>query len=327
MNNLLYVVVALSAAVLFVLICLFALALFIKFKAFGSRCDKNPLLKYYTAEDFNLAAKTINIAEPRKSQYVRAVLYKKEGVGRKDGLIIFCHGMGPGHVAYTTEIAYFCNLGYTVLAPDYWGCNLSDGKSIKSFKKGVDGVLSAVYYAETNLGYSRIMLVGHSWGAYSALCAAARAGKSVNKVVAISAPDKPEKAVQHELSGRIPAFLCSMLKPFISMICGGESAARAAEECSAQVLLVQGDSDTVVPADNSALNCAAASNIRKFVAKGKGHNPYNTVAAEEKLASLSAALAVAKDKGVEFFKNFDYAAATEEDESVMAEIAGFLAKT
>lgn len=317
-------VIAVVGAIIFINLILLLLALFIKKAAFGSRCDKNPLLKYFSAEDFNLSQKVIDVAQPQKNQYIRAVLYKKNGAAPRDELIVFCHGMGPGQVAYTTEIAYFCNLGYAVFAPDYYGCNLSDGKSIKNFKNGADSVAAAVLYARENFtGYKKIYLVGHSWGGYAALVAAEQAG--ADKVVALSAPDRPEKAIYGAAAGRLPKFLAKLLYPYIALVCGGRSAAESAQSISSPVLLVQGEKDAVVPPQNSVYSLAQGGNIKKLEVKDRGHNPYNTVNAEKMLGELMGKLAKAKETGEEYFKNFDFSAATEEDIAVMEEIARFLA--
>lgn len=316
-----YVVIVL-AVIIFILLALFLMAFLVNGAAFGRRCDKNPLLTYFTAEDFSLSAQTVEIPF-KKGEVLRAVIYKKEGVPQKQNLIIFCHGMGPGHIAYTTEIAYFCGLGYTVLAPDYYGCNLSDGKKITSFDMGSASVERAIDYARENMpGYGGIYLVGHSWGGWTAICAGY--AKQVDKIVAISAPDRPDRAILTAASSRLPKFIVVLLKPFIRLVCGDKSAAKLVQKCRCPVLLVQGGLDKTVPSQNAVFSLVVGRHITKYLAKGKGHNPYNTTAAEERLSKLSQGLADVKNTGEEFFKQFDYKAATEEDEFVMGEIARFL---
>lgn len=314
-------VLAVLCAVWLIFIALLTISLLICRAAFGSRCDKNPLLKYFSAEDFSLSAQTVELLSS-KDEALRAVIYKKAGVPPKKELLIFCHGMGPGHVAYTTEIAYFCNLGYTVLAPDYYGCNLSDGKNISEFASGRLSVECAVDYARRNMaGYDGIYLVGHSWGGWSAICAGYE--KRVDKIVAISAPDRGDRAICDAASSRLPKFFTFILRPFIKFICGDKSAAKLAQNCTCPVLLVHGDGDKTVPCGNSVYHLAEGGHITKYLVEGRGHNPYNTPAAEQKLFELSAALK--RGEGEEFFKNFDFSAATEEDKEVMGEIARFLA--
>ena len=235
--------------------------------------------------------------------------------------------MGPGHIAYTTEIAYFCNLGYTVLAPDYYGCNLSGGKSIRNIDNGKQCVLAAILYAAANLKFEKIILVGHSWGGHSALCAAYEAGDMVKAVVSMSAPDRSEKVMHSTLKKRMPKFLADLVYPFLCIVCGGESSAYAADNCAAKVLLIHGECDPLISIENSAYGAAKSAKVQKYLAKGKRHNPYNTVEAEKQLSSLTKNLSAYRrgEVGEEFFLNFDFAAATEEDKEVMDEIARFLA--
>ena len=327
MTPLYVTLIAVCGTIILINIILFVIAYLINKGVFGARHDKNPLLKYYTADDFNLSAEQVDISCV-KNKYIRGVIYKKKGVAPKEELIIFCHGMGPGHIAYTTEIAYLCNLGYTVLAPDYYGSGLSDGKNIKNINNGCDTVCKAIYYARENLiSNGKIFLVGHSWGGHSALCAAEHTGE-VSAVVSMSAPDKSEKVMYNTIRKRIPKFFADVIYPYLCLVCGGESSAKAAENCSAKVLLIHGEKDPLVSLDASAYGVADGKNITKYLAKDKRHNPYNTVSAEKKLSELLKGTHKYKkgEVGEEFFKDFDFAAATEEDSAVMGEIAQFLAK-
>lgn len=310
--------------------------------AFGKRSDKNPDLKYFSAEDFGLSAELISLPKGLKGY-----IYRKADIPQKDKLIIFCHGMGPGHIAYTTEIAYFCKLGYPVLAVDSRGCNFSDGKNLKGMYSGVQTVTEAIDFVQKNLpsplgqgggvgvrgvptdndnlSKPAIYLVGHSWGAYSALCASAK--RKVAGVVAISAPNTPSKTMQEGAAPIISRPLAAILRPFWWIINflkygakGNSNAARCAEKNGTPTLLIHGDEDKIVTPSKAVFYKAKGVNITKYLAAGKGHNPYNTQNAEKLLAELSASFknhTYDKDK-------FDFVGATEEDETVMGEIARFI---
>lgn len=299
--------------------------------AFGKRADKNPLFKYFTAEDFGLTANVVSLPNG-----LNGFIYGKAEVEAKDKLIIFCHGMGAGHIAYTTEIAYFCNLGYTVLAIDGRGCNLSDGKNIKGMYSGVQTAIAAIDFARSDdrLKGLDIYLVGHSWGAYSALCASAQ--RAVKGLVSISAPTTPSKTMECGSSGYITRPIAKMCRPFWWLIQlfkygakGNMNAADCAQKSGVPTLLIYGDSDKIVPPANSVYCRAEGKNITKLLVKGKAHNPYNSENAERQLALLSAKLMGVKNVTAdvkEYFDNFDFAAATEEDESVMRAIVDFIEK-
>lgn len=314
------ITVIVLSVILFLVLLLFALAALCHKIAFGKRYDKNPLLKYFTAADFGLKA----------DGFPLGCLYGAVYNGAKDNgeVIIFVHGMGPGHCAYMTEIAYFCNLGYTVVAVDSLGCGLSLGKKIKGMYEGVISAVDTVDFVQKQFENSKVYLVGHSWGGYSALCASVE--RKVDKVVAISAPSTPAKTLQCGAKPFIGGLLAAILSPFwwiINLIVfgakGNANAAKCASNNNAPTLLIHGDSDKIVCKNNAVINKADGENIEKLIVKGKAHNPYNTVAAEQKLAELSAALMRA-DK--DYFSDFDFTAATEEDAAVMTEIVNFLQK-
>lgn len=318
---------------------------------FNKRADKNPLLKYYTAEDFNLSAYPV----PFKHGELNGFLYNNPQVKQNGKLIVFCHGMGAGHMAYTTEIAYFCNCGFTVLAVDNRGCNLSMGK-MKGMYSGVEAANVALNFAativaqnEVNCHFGRnkaelgnflnninkIYLVGHSWGGYSALCASLN--NKVDGVVAIGAPDTPAKTMSSGATPLIGKFMATILRPFWHIVNffkfgfkGNVGAAKCASKNSTPTLIIHGENDNMVTLNNSAYKKAKGAHISKYLAKGKAHNPYNTLAAEKKLAELTANLMNAGKMTEEqkrvYFGNFDYAAATEEDKEVMQAIVNFLNK-
>lgn len=313
------IVITIVFIAVFLLLFLILFAYLLHRIAFRKRCDKNPNLKYFSADDFNLTAENIELGR------LRGFIYAKDGVQSKDGVVVFVHGMGPGHVAYTTEIAYFCNLGYTVVALDSRGCGLSAGKNLKGMYEGVNSAVAAIDFASGRFPDKKIYLVGHSWGGYSALCACKL--RRVEKVIAISAPDSPVKTVCNGAAQYLSKPVAALLSPFLWLVNflifgakGNTKAAKSAVKSNTPALIIQGDSDNAVTIKNSAYSRANGKNIIKYSVQGKGHNPYNTVAAEAKLAELLSSI----KNGVTDFSDFDFYAATEEDEEVMRVMAEFL---
>jgi pimeloyl-ACP methyl ester carboxylesterase len=236
--------------------------------------------------------------------------------------------LGPGQVAYTTEIATLSSYGYPVVAFDSTGCNLSEGKSMKGIYEYVRCAICATQFAKSRFPKSKIVLVGHSLGGYSALCAASACG--VEKVVAISAPATPVKTFTHLVEGQTGKGFAKMVTPFLSLvnifrfgIKGNTNAAKCASKSNFPVLLIQGKKDVVIDEKNSVYNLAQGSHIKKILREESGHNPYNTVQAEEKLSELSAAM-VKSDTPKEFYESFDFALATEEESSLFSEIKTFI---
>lgn len=330
----LIIIIVICASLAAVLLILLLLALLCYNVAFGKRYDKSPLLKYFTADDFSLSAEAVEFKV--KKNTVRGFIYRKPDIKSNGCLVIFCHGMGAGHLAYTTEIAYFCNDGYTVLAADSVGCNLSDGKSIGGMYFGALTAIAAYDYAKASpeLSDMKICFVGHSWGGYSALCASS--ARKADKVVAISAPDTPAATIRDGAAPVISRGLACLLYPFWIIIDkikfgknGNKSAAKCAQSNNTPTMLVHGGKDTIVSAHRAVYYIAEGGSITKYLDKDKRHNPYNTVAAEDVLAQLSKALASAKKMSEaerkEVFGKLDCYAATEEDKTVMSAMAEFIA--
>lgn len=322
------ILISVIAGILLLLFVFAALCLKI---AFGRRFDRDARLKYFTAEDFGLNAQPVAVSCGKT--VLRGFVYS--GATNNGKLIIFCHGMGAGHLAYTTEAAYFCKLGYRVLALDGRGCNLSDGKNVKGIYWGVKTAVAAYDYAVAcaELAGAEIYFAGHSWGAYSALCASAK--RKVKAVVAISAPDTPAATVCNGIAAVAGKPFAAVLKPFVWTVNfltfgvnGNLSAAKCAGKNGALTLLIHGDKDKAVNKSNAAFYKARGENVTKLLCAGKAHNPYNTAAAEQRLAELQRALSgsakTTEEQAEEFFAGFDFAAATEEDEEVMRKIAEFL---
>lgn len=299
---------------------------------FGSRHNKNPLLKYFDYKDFSLKVDEVTI--PRKKGALRGYIYYP--ATEKNGkLVVFCHGMGPGQIAYTTEIAYFCKNGFTVLALDSTGCNLSDGKCTVGMYEGVKTAVSAIDFARADkrLSDMPIYLVGHSWGGFSALCACAE--RKVNAVVAISAPVSLVKIMYNNASAKMPKFIAGLLCPFLAVAdffkfgCKSNlNAPKLADKSGTPVLHIHGDGDKIVPLKDSAYAKSKGKNAQKLLVEGRAHNPYNSVKAQEKTAELFAKLSSARKMSSEerdnYFNNFPFAEATEEDLAVMGRITQFL---
>lgn len=324
------IAIIIIAVVIFITAVLFALAAVCDKLAFGKRSDKNPLLKYYSAKDFNLNAERVELR--KNGVTLRGFLYAGDkNDGRK--LIIFCHGMGPGHEAYTTEIAYFCRIGYTVLAIDGKGCNLSGGKSLGGMYEGVKNAVAAIDFAKSDerLKNMPICLIGHSWGAYSAACAAAE--RKVEKVVAISGFDSPSQIMRVQAASQISRPLAAILRPFWYLINffkfgarGNARASKSIKSSGVRALLIHGENDKVVPLNVSAFAAADGENVVKLLVRGRAHNPYITDDAAKLMAELTTvAIKVKKsEEDLKFLQAFDFAAVTEEDEKVMRSIADFL---
>ena len=319
---------------MFALIFTLGPAILIYNAAFGRRQDKNPQFRYFTPEDFNLTVEHMHVR--LRGVELAANLYTVKPVEDCERVVIFQHGFGAGSSSYMTEIAHFARQGFAVAAVDAYGCNNSAGKSIKGFYAGAEAVIAAYIgiNCDKRLSGKPVVLVGHSWGAYSVLTASASV--KADGVVAMSGFNSPARCVHDMLKsmgglGRLYAPLTyGWIKMFNLVkfgVNGNLSAAKAVDKSGVKTLIIHGEKDDAVGLKNSAASKVKGDNVTKVILPDKRHNPYNTVAAEDRLAELTGKHDFESEaQAAEYFKNFDWNAVTEEDGEVMRIIDEFIEK-
>lgn len=304
---------------------------------FGKRCEGNPNLKYYTANDFEgLNAKKVEF-KSNKGQILRGNIYTHNEVKEYKGLIVFVHGMGGGHLSYTTEINTLAKAGYIVLGYDNTGTCASEGKNLKGFFQAVIDLKYALQYVsnEENLKKYKVILVGHSWGAYS-VCQVLQYKPSVEAVVALSGPNDSAKLFGDFLKIQI-------FKPFFWILnyCtfGKDSVkttAKVLSKTNVPVLVLQGKEDATLKFENSLASSECAkildekANIEIIIYEGKYHNVYQTRESEKYLNETFAKISELNKKKApieeanKVYDAIDYKKITEEDEEVMTTMIKFI---
>lgn len=327
-----YLIIVAATVAVFALVLTLGPAILIYNTAFGHRQDKNPQFKYFTPEDFNLTVEHMPVR--LRGVELAANLYTIKPVEECERVVIFQHGFGAGTSSYMTEIAHFAKQGYAVVAVDALGCNDSAGKSIRGFYAGAEAVIAAYIgvNCDNRLKNKSVILVGHSWGAYSVL--AACASVKVDGVVAISGFNSPAQCVHDMLKtmgglGRLYAPLTfgwiRLINFFKFGAKGNLSAAKAVKKSGVKVFIIHGEKDPTVKLKHSASNKVKGDNVTALILPEKRHNPYNTVAAEVKLAELTGGHKFESEaEAKEYLAAFDWAAATEEDAEVMSKIDSFI---
>jgi hypothetical protein len=331
-------IIAIIAVALVILINFIVMPIVVDKAVFSKRQERNKLLKYFSANDFGLTVEKVPLNYNGHNLY--GAVYSKGQLKECEKLIIFAHGIGPGHCAYMTEVAYYCNKGYAVLAYDSLGCDRSEGKNIHSFYTGAECVVAAYIGAKCHkhLKDLPVYLVGHSWGGYSVLCASQQI--NVKGVVAFSAFSSPAKTICSLAcanSNKMMKPMFYLMTPSLNLIAacknmrtGSKNAAKAIALSKTPALLVWGEKDAAVNAQCSAACVASGDNVQKLIIPDRAHNVYNTVAAEGKLAELSEALGkvsrgqLTGEQAITYFSGFDYVAATEEDLDIMQKTVDFM---
>ena len=93
----------------------------------------------------------------------------------KKPLIIFLHGSGFDHTVWMLQTRYFAFHGYSVLALDFPGHGLSQGKSLKTIEKMADWLNNVII----KINSQKVSIVGHSQGCLVGLEYASRYTKKI----------------------------------------------------------------------------------------------------------------------------------------------------
>lgn len=345
------ILICILIIILVFILLLYLLANTILNLIFGKRCEGNPNLKYFTADDFEeLNNKAIEFKSD-KGQLLRGYIYQNNKIKEKDikGLLVFVHGMGAGYLSYTTEINTLAKNGYKVLAYDNTGTCMSDGKCLNGFYQAVIDLKYCLEYIKSNseLNEYNLGLIGHSWGAYT-VCQNLKFESNVKAVVGISGPDTLEKLVTSSMGkfGKI-------INPFLRKINERKFGKEASESSIAvlkntddavSILLLHGENDSTCKIENSMIfnqeDFKDKENIETIMFEGKNHNIYQTIESEKYLNEVFKTIEEykknmkkdSKNKEIEeklkiYYKNIDYKKITEEDSEVMETVVEFFNNT
>lgn len=326
--------------ILAVCIMLFVVALKIMdATGIGKRCEGDENLKYLKAKNFdNLNARPIDFKSD-KGQTLNGFLYSSAKVDSYKALVVFSHGMGAGHLAYTTEINYFAQKGYLVLSFDNTGTCESEGAKINGFAQGIIDLKFALEFVKSrdDLKDMPIVLVGHSWGAYSVCNVSAITDIEIKGIVAFSPFNSMNKLIRDIAKTKTKLNL-SILSPFFDLInllkFGKTGILRTCDtinDNSIPTLVMHGGNDMQVTVKNSPVGkphkIKDNENARTVLYESKFHNVYLAKDAEQYLNDTFAKIeTLGKDspEAYEVYQNIDYALITKEDLNVMETALSFM---
>ena len=134
-------------------------------KKFVCRYDKEVGIPYYSHLDFKGLKQEAYSFKNSKGFKINYFYYYFNNFD-DEKIILFLHGIGPGHTAYLAEIKEIAKRGYKVLTLDYEGCGSSEGKMLGSLNTPTRNVMELLDYLDL---HKEITVVGHSLGGYTAL--------------------------------------------------------------------------------------------------------------------------------------------------------------
>lgn len=329
-NNMIYIFIAI---IVILLVLLFFATKIMDVAGASKRCEGNDNLKYLKAKNFdNLNARPVNFKSD-KGQTLNGFLYSSAKVDTYKALIVFSHGMGAGHLAYTTEINYFAQKGYLVLAYDNTGTCSSEGEKLYGFAQGIIDLKYALDFVKSreDLKDLPLLLAGHSWGAYSVCNVSAITSiKDIKGIVAFSPFNSMNKLLSDNAKLKTKMNL-SVFSPFFDLInlirFGKAGVLRSCDTInnnSIPTLIMHGGNDLQVTLHNSPVGLknriSNNPNARTVLYESKYHNVYLAKDAEQYLNDTFAKIESLGDnspEAYEIYQNIDYALITKEDLAVM----------
>ncbi len=96
--------------------------------------------------------------------------------------MVFLHGAGGSHLAWSQQTRSFAYNGYNVVAPDFPGHNLSAGDPLKSVEAQADWLAAVM----DHLSIKSAILVGHSQGGLVCLDLSTKRPELIEKIVFVA---------------------------------------------------------------------------------------------------------------------------------------------
>ncbi len=328
----------LAILILFIALCLVT-AKILDMAGFGKRCEGNENLKYLKAKNFdNLNARPVSFVS-NKGQTLNGFLYSNAKVENYKALIVFSHGMGAGHLAYTTEINYFAQKGYLVLGYDNTGTCSSEGKKLNGFAQAIIDLKYALEFVKSkdDLKDMPLLLAGHSMGAYSVCNVSAIAKDTeIKGIVAFSPFNSPAKVLRDVAKTRTKADL-SIFCPFMDVVnfirfgkTGVLRSCDSIDNTEIPTLILHGGNDMQATTKNSPAGKPQRiknnPNARTVIYESKYHNVYLSKNAEQYMNDTFAKIATLGEntpEAYEVYQNIDYTLITQEDLTVMETVCAF----
>ena len=118
---------------------------------------------------------------------------------KKDIAVLIFHGITAHSGAYTMAGVPISAGGYTTFGLDYRGHGLSGGNrgDSPSKERWIDDLAEAVRYIK-GLGYPKVIILGHSLGVASAICAANAIPNEISGLILLSGAYEGKKGVKTE---------------------------------------------------------------------------------------------------------------------------------
>ena len=293
------------------------------------RYNKEVGIPYYSFKDFpNLKQDSFTFINSKNTE-IHYFFYYYDNF-KKDKIILFCPGIGPGHTAYLKEIELLARNGYKVLTLDYTGCGESGGESLQSLNMptlDVNDLLNLLKLKE------EIVVIGHSLGAYTTLNII-NIRDEIKKAVVISGFVSIKKLVK---SFAHSSFVTSCVLKYEKKTLPDYFSVNNVEylkNTKDNLFVIHSEDDTLVAykVGLKAIEDLHNPSIKILKKNGRKHNPnYTDEAVKYMSETFGKYYKLIKEKTIKtdedkinYFKNVSLEKLTEQDKKMFEEIFNFI---
>lgn len=198
---------------------------------------------------------------PSGENQLTGYYYEAAAPNRTNGLVVLVPGFHAGADDYLWQIRELTDYGWGVFTFDITGTLRSQGKNQVGFSQPLLDLEAALKYVEKNhrFGYTELVLMGHSQGAYAACCALA-GQHDISAVVSVSGVNSAMESIMHmstQTVGPVAYGNYGFLWLYQAMLFGPDvlelEAAKAISESDVPVLVIHGQQDTQIPPDRCSI--------------------------------------------------------------------------
>ena len=298
-------------------------------KRFVSRYDKEVGIPYYSYTDFvDLKQEAFSFTNSKGIKISYFYYYYPNY--KKDKIILFLPGIGPGHTAYLKEIEEICKRGFKVLSLDYTGTDKSEGKYLGSLNTPSEDVNELLDYLTLD---KEVIVIGHSLGGYTSLNLL-NLRNDINKGVIMAGFLSVESLINSLVKSKFISKQILKYERKKYPIYYDLDNVSFLKDTKKKILFIHSLDDQMVPYKSSlaVIEKLNNKNLMTVTVDQRGHNPNYSEKASKYLQEVFAKynelikgkkIKTDKDK-INYFKDVSLADLVEQDQKIIAEIIDFI---
>ena len=298
-------------------------------KQFVCRYDKEVGFPYYVFSDFKGLKQEEHTFINSKGIEIHYFFFYYDNY-QEDKIVLFLHGLAPGHAAYFEEIDALARRGFKVLALDYTGCGDSKGKILGSINTPTRDVNELLDFLNIQ---KPIVVVGHSLGGYTSLNII-NSRNEIKKAIVISGFLSAETIIEPIIKNKFFSKHILSYEKKVEPNYYDLGNIDFLKNTDKKLFFIQSEDDTMVPYNYSlkVVEEIANKNIKTLKFQNRKHNPNYTESAvsymNEVFGGYYSLLKQKKLKTdvdkINYFKDVSLSKLVEQDENLFDQIADFI---